>query len=89
MLFVVTSQGPAFFLCTGTTVNEAFPPEFLERHGAAKYSCVVMTPNGFLTDEAWRIIVPKLIAGLRKVVEDRAYVFWLGYHAPVPIQPLT
>ena len=32
-----------------------------------------MTPNAFLTDDAWQQIVPLLIKGLRKIVEVRAY----------------
>ena len=32
-----------------------------------------MTPNAFLTDEAWQLIVPLLVKGIRKIVEDRAY----------------
>ena len=52
----------------GTICNPIFTDEFLEQHGAAKFSSVIMTPNGFLTDEAWMEIVPKLCDGLRHQV---------------------
>ena len=56
----------------GTTRNPLFTDDYLERNGAAKFSTVVMTKNGFLTDEAWATIVPRLTKGLRHLVANAA-----------------
>ena len=52
-----------------------YTDQFLVENGAAHFSTIVMTPSGFLTDEAWRFIVPLLIKGIRKVVRDSAWAF--------------
>ena len=57
----------------GKMVPEMFTNEFLERHGAAPHSSIIMTPSGFLTTESWCDIVPRMCKGLRaKVVEAAA-----------------
>ena len=63
--FASNDSGSTFFLPGGTRQNQAFTDEFLERHGAVKGSSVIMTPSGYLTDEAWKQIIPKLIMGVR------------------------
>ena len=46
-----------------------FTEDYLQRHGAAPFSKVVMTPNGFLTDEAWKSdIAPNIAKGIRHAV---------------------
>ena len=52
-----------------------FTDKFLEEQGAAKHSTVIMTPNGFLTDEAWVELSPKLCDGLRYQVERAGATF--------------
>ena len=56
--------GPTFFLCAGERVKTGFTDEFLTNNGAQPGSSVVMTPNAFMTQDAWSIIVPKLIVGI-------------------------
>ena len=68
-------SGPTFILLSGTKKNAAYTDEFLVQNGAAEFSTIVMTPSGFLTDEAWRFIVPLLIKEIRKVVRDCAWAF--------------
>ena len=63
-------SGPSFLLPPGKVCHPDFTDEFLHQHGAAKYSSVIMTENGFLTIEAWQEIVPKLCDGLRLMVEQ-------------------
>lgn len=70
--FPANASGPTFFLPAGKVRNPVYTDEFLERNGAAKFSSVIMTPNGFLTDEAWAEIVPLVIQGLRHKVRTAA-----------------
>ena len=58
-------SGSTYFLPAGTNKNPVYTDEFLERNGAKKYSSVVMTPSGYLTADAWKIIVPKFVKGIR------------------------
>ena len=68
-------SGPTFFLPAGKVPHPDFTDEFLFAHGAAKHSSVVMTPTGFLTDDAWVIIEPKLCDGLRHNVRVAGAMF--------------
>ena len=52
--------------------NPDFSDEFLVRHGSAQFSKIIMTESAFLTDEAWKKLVPFLIQGLRHVVREAA-----------------
>lgn len=70
--FPANASGPTFFLPAGTVRNQHFTDSYLERHGAAKFSTIVMTPSGYLTDEAWEIIVPLLLKGIRHKVAEAA-----------------
>ena len=70
--FASNDSGPTFFMPPGKTRKPEFSDEFLVRHGAAKYSTILMTPTGYLTDETWVVIVPLLAKGLRFVVETKA-----------------
>ena len=73
--FPANVSGPSFFLPAGKVRNPCFTDEYLHRHGAAKFSSIIMTPNGFLTDEAWQQIVPLLIKGIRHQVVKAAASF--------------
>ena len=59
-------------LIAGKDRNPTYTDKFLQDNGAAEFSSIVMTPNAFLTDDSWRQIVPLLIKGICKVVEERA-----------------
>ena len=48
------------------------------RNGAAPFSRVIMTPNAFLTDEAWQEIVPLLIKGMRLQVQQNCARFGIS-----------
>ena len=61
-----------FWLLTGKTRNPVFTDEFLVEHGAAPFSSIIMTENAFLTDDAWRQLVPLLIKGIRYQVATAA-----------------
>ena len=62
-------SGPTCICPSGNVRNPHFTDAYLERHGAAKFSTIVMTPSGYLTDDAWQKYVPFLIQGLRHQVE--------------------
>ena len=66
--FPANVSGPTFWLLSGKAQNPVYTDAFLEQHGAAKHSTIIMTENGFLTDEAWQQLVPFLIKGLRHAV---------------------
>lgn len=70
--FASNASGPTFVLLAGITINPAYSDKFLHEHGAALHSKIIMTPTAFLTDEAWKLIVPHLIEGLRHVVRCHA-----------------
>jgi hypothetical protein len=74
--FPSNASGPTFFLPPGKRRNGVYTDWFLEQHGATPYSTVIMTDSGFLTDLAWKQIVPHLIKGIRKVMSD--YALTLG-----------
>lgn len=70
--FPANTSGPTYILLTGKTNNSLYTQRFLEQNGAGKYSKIIMTPSAFLTDEAWKEIVPLLIKGLRHIIRERA-----------------
>ena len=78
--FASNDSGPTFFMPPGKTRKPEFSDEFLVRHGAAKYSTILMTPTGYLTDETWVVIVPLLAKGLRFVVETKDASLVLYYN---------
>lgn len=59
--------GPTAFLPPGVKVKKGFTPAFLKQHGAAHGSCIVMTANGFMTEEAWLKMTPSMIDGIRNM----------------------
>lgn len=65
-------QGPTFVLLKGKDVAAGFDEDFLVKHGAAPGSRIIMTPNAFMTHDAWDELAPHLAAGIRKmkIIED-------------------
>ena len=59
-----TIYGPIYWLLEGKTRNTLDTAEYLMCNGASPFPRVIMTPNAFLTDEAWKTIVPLLIKGM-------------------------
>ena len=41
---------------------------FLVWHGAARGSCIEMTPTAFMSDDAWENITPRLAKGIRDLL---------------------
>lgn len=63
----VAGNGPCAFLMAGQRRRPGFDDDFLMRHGAAAGSTLVMTESGFMTDDAWAKIAPKMIEGIRSM----------------------
>ena len=59
------TTGPTAFLPPGKTMKAGYSDVFLERHGAAPGSCFAMTKSGYMTEDAWVEIAPKIAAGIR------------------------
>ena len=57
----VAGNGPCAFLMAGQRRRPGFDDDFLMKHGAAAGSTLVMTENGFMTDDAWAKIAPNMI----------------------------
>ena len=55
------------FFLQGIQRRAGFTDKFLVSNGAEVGSTVVMTPNAFMTTEAWEGMTPKLCVGLRKI----------------------
>ena len=63
----VAGNGPCAFLMAGQRRRPGFDDDFLMKHGAAAGSTLVMTESGFMTDDAWAVIAPKMIKGIRSM----------------------
>jgi hypothetical protein len=66
------NDGPTAYLPAGVHRKAAFTDEFLVRQGSAPGSTVVMTPTGYMTEEAWVKMAPSMASGIRQmpVVSD-------------------
>lgn len=84
--FPSNEQGPTFFLPPGKVCKPVYCDQFLLDHGAAPGSTVIMTESGFLTDHAWKEIVPSLIKGIRQAIREHAAT--LGIDGPTADQLL-
>ena len=84
---LILISGPCFFLMSGTGLKKGFTPECLVKHGACPGSRVVMTPSGFLTDDAFDQFVEDLAKGIRALPVICAHPTWWvlmtmdGFHA--------
>ena len=61
------ATGPTGFLPPGKQRKAGYTDAFLEKHGAPPGSMVVMTPTGYMTEDAWLEMAPKMAAGIRQV----------------------
>ena len=59
------ATGPTAFLPPGVRRHTGFTDEFLVKNGAAPGSTIVMTPTGYMTEEAWVELAPKMAGGIR------------------------
>ena len=59
------ATGPTAFLPPGKHHRKSFSDQWLVKHGAAPGSTIVMTPNGYMTEDAWLKIAPRMAEGIR------------------------
>jgi hypothetical protein len=57
--------GPTGFLPPGKNSKTGYTDTFLRTHGAAVGSTIVMTPTGYMTEDAWVEMAPSMCAGIR------------------------
>mgnify|MGYP001031646604 CR=1 FL=1 len=60
------SNGPLIFLAKGKSMDVPALKN-LEKLGAPKCSTIVMTPNAYMTDEAWATVAVSLCKGIREM----------------------
>ena len=60
-------QGPTGFLLKGDKTRHGYSNKFLEKHGAAHGSQIIMTESAFMTTVAWEKMTPMLMRGYRKI----------------------
>ena len=58
-------DGPRVYLAKGKEIELNSFKDFTANYKAPHGSHIVMTPNAYMTDEAWRELVPKLCEGIR------------------------
>ena len=61
------SNGPTGFIMAGQRVKTGYTEAYLERHGAAPGSQILMTESAFMTEECWEEMTPKYVDGYRKM----------------------
>ena len=69
-------DGPTGFLPPGVRRKTGYDEAFLIKHGAALGSTLVMTPTGYMTEEAWVEIAPSIAAGIRQMPVIRDNPDW-------------
>jgi hypothetical protein len=67
------ATGPTAFLPPGLRVKHGYSDEFLVKYGAPPGSTIVMTPTGYMTEDAWLEMAPTIADGIRAmpVICDR------------------
>ena len=53
--------GPTVFLVKSENKGFIFTDKFLEKHGLAPGSTIIMTPNAYMTDEAWVLLSKAIV----------------------------
>jgi hypothetical protein len=64
---VAGDTGPTIFLMKGKTKRHGFTDQYLRSNGCAIGSTVIMTENAFMTVDAWELVTPNIILGLRNI----------------------
>ena len=59
--------GPTVFLLKGQRKRDNYTDDFLVKFGCRKGSTIIMTPNAFMTTEAWEKMTPYVCRGLREI----------------------
>ena len=67
------ATAPTAFLPPGQRRKTGYTDAFLVEHGAPVGSTIVMTPTGYMTEEAWLEMAPTIAKGIRNmpVISDR------------------
>jgi hypothetical protein len=60
-------DGPRFYLVKGKEIKFNSFRNFTANYNAPEGSYVLMTPSAYMTDEAWRELVPHLCRGIRSM----------------------
>ena len=61
------ATGPTAFLPPGKHRKAGYTDAFLVKHGAPAGSTIVMTPTGYMTEDAWLEMAPSIAGGIRKL----------------------
>ena len=69
-------DGPTGFMPPGKYRKAAFTDAFLEEQGAPPGSTLVMTPNGYMAEEAWETISPSTARGIRALIDKHNPEWW-------------
>ena len=59
--------GPTIFLLKGQGRRDNDTDDFLIKYGCRKGLMIIMTPNAFMTTEAWEQMTPNIYRGFRSV----------------------
>lgn len=68
--------GPTVAVLAGKKKKAGYTDGFMERHGAASGSTIVLDANAFMTDETWIQIAPTLAKGIRTMPIVRDHPTW-------------
>ena len=63
--FACGATGPTAFLPAGQRRKAGYTDEFLVKSGAPPGSTIVMTPTGYMTEDAWLQMAPTIADGIR------------------------
>ena len=65
--------GPRLYLAKGKTLDSPTLSDMPKNHNAPAGSCVIMTPNAYMTTEAWQKGCPILCKGIRQMEGIRGH----------------
>jgi hypothetical protein len=70
------SEGPQTYLAKGKRMDYQSLKNLVKQHGAPPGSTIIMTPNAYMTDEAWIELAPGLCAGIRAMPVIKDHPDW-------------
>ena len=73
---IAGTTGPTIFLLKGTKKWKEFTGAFLEKHGCAKGSTIVMTKSAYMTDEAWLLALRAIVRGCCQMPHVKDSPYW-------------
>ena len=57
--------GPTVFLVKSKNKGFIFTDKFLENHGLAPWSTIIMTPNAYMIDKAWVLVSKAIVESIQ------------------------